>query len=408
VLALIWAVAPAPAASPPPLKSVRYRGYTVLVPRSWPVVDLLRNPHACVRFDRRAVYLGVPGSQQRCPAHAAGRPTAILLEPASASAAHPGSGRVRVLTSPAQTRGSGPRSGRPTPRRVSAPVARAASAYTGLGFDACSTPSTRTMSAWSASPYRAIGVYIGGVNSACAQSNLSRSWVATEASAGWHLIPIYVGLQAPQNSCGCSGITASRAASQGTAAAADAVSDAQGLGIPSGNPIYYDMESYPTGGSNTAAVMTFLAAWTAGLHARGYVSGVYSSASTGVSDLAARYGSGYTEPDDLWIADWNGRRTTSDPYVASSDWSHRRLHQYSGAHNERYGGATVNIDSDYLDGATAGTSGGGGGEPTAPGLAPTVSLAAEIRRRRPGRRRCPCRRSRTERFRSGPRGMAGA
>jgi Rv2525c-like, glycoside hydrolase-like domain len=376
-LALTCAIAPAPAASGPPLKSIRYHGYSVLVPSSWPVVDLLRDPHACVRFDRRAVYLGVPGSQQRCPAHAAGRPRAILIEPAGASAAGPGSGRVRVLRSAAQT-GGGRSGGDPaTARAASAPVARAASAYTGLGFDACATPSTRTMSAWSASPYRAIGVYIGGVNSACAQSNLSRSWVATEASAGWHLIPIYVGLQAPSNSCGCSGITPSRASSQGRAAADDAVSDAQQLGIPSGNPVYFDMESYPPGGGNSTAVMTFLAAWTAELHAKGYVSGVYSSASTGVSDLAARYHSGYTEPDDLWIADWNDRKTTSDPYVPASDWSdHRRLHQYSGAHNETFGGATVNIDSDYLDGATAGTTGGDHGTPPPPTEPPTVSVSA--------------------------------
>jgi hypothetical protein len=137
------------------------------------------------------------------------------------------------------------------------------------------------------------------------------------------------------------------------------------------------MEAYPTGGSNTSAVMSFLAAWTAELHAKGYVSGVYSSASSGISDLAARWGSGYTEPDDLWIANWNGRKSTSDPYVPSADWpNHHRLHQYSGAHNETYGGATLNIDGDYLDGATAGTAGtadtSGGGPPPRP---PTLSVS---------------------------------
>jgi hypothetical protein len=225
------------------------------------------------------------------------------------------------------------------------------------------------MSAWSSSPYRAIGVYIGGTNSACAQSNLSRSWVATEVAAGWHLIPIYVGLQAPSNSCGCSGITPSRAGAQGTAAADDAVAGAQSLGIPAGNPIYNDMESYPTGGTNTAAVLAFLSAWTAELHAKGYVSGVYSSGSTGITDLASAYGTGYKEPDDLWVADWNGRKSTSDPYVPASDWNnHQRLHQYSGDHTETYGGATVDIDGDYLDGATAGTSGGTGPPAKPPAL----------------------------------------
>ena len=378
-IALTWSAAPAPAASRVQLKTIRYHGYAVRVPVSWPVIDLAREPRTCVRFDRRVVYLGAPGSQQQCPAHAAGRPRAILLEPAGASAAASGSGRVRVVRSARQSISIDPGLSSRTARAASGPVAHAAaSTYTGLGFDACSTPSTRTMAAWSASPYRAIGVYIGGTNSACAQSNLSRSWVATEASAGWHLIPIYVGLQAPSNSCGCSGINPDHAASEGTAAADDAVADAQGLGIPAGNPIYDDMESYPTGGKNSAAVMTFLAAWTAELHAKGYISGVYSSASTGVTDLAARYGSGYTEPDDLWIADWNNEKTTNDPYLPNSDWpNHHRLHQYSGAHNEKFGGATVNIDSDYLDGATAGTSGSGPPPPPPPPTRPpTVSVSA--------------------------------
>ena len=49
-----------------------------------------------------------------------------------------------------------------------------------------------------------------------------------------------------------------------------------------------------------------------------------------------------------------GQPTTSDPYVPSADWAdNQRLHQYEGGHNETYGGVTINIDNDYLDGATA-------------------------------------------------------
>jgi hypothetical protein len=362
----VFGAGPALARQQPGHKTVRYRGYVVKVPSSWPVYDLARNPRTCVRFDRHAVYLGIPGSQEGCPGHAAGRASAILLEPAGASRTRSGAARVRVITSAAQTRGDGDsmtrsvRAGRSSVRaRPASARAHAASVYTGPGFDVCTTPSTRTMSAWSASPYRAIGVYIGGVNAACSQGNLNSSWVATEVSAGWHLIPIYVGLQAPSNSCGCAGVTAGNAGSQGTAAADDAIAQAQALGIPAGNPVYYDMEAYPTGGANTSAVLAFLSAWTSELHAKGYVSGVYSSASSGISDLASRYHSGYTEPDDLWIADWNNQRSTSDPYVPSSYWSnHQRLHQYSGDHNETYGAVTLDIDGDYLDGATAGTSGG--------------------------------------------------
>ncbi len=369
LVALTCGAVPALAARSPERKTVRYHGHTVSVPAQWPVFDLARHPRTCVRFDRHALYLGVPGAQQLCPAHAAGHTAAMLLEP---------DGRgVRTITTAAGTRGLTP--GPPAARSAAAaPRARAASVYTGPGFDVCDTPSTRTMSAWSASRYRGIGVYIGGVNAACSEGNLTRGWVATEVAAGWHLILIYVGLQAPSNSCGCTGMTASQAGTQGTAAADDAIAQAQALGIPSGNPIYDDMEGYSTGGSNTSAVMTFLSAWTAELHAKGYVSGVYSSGSSGISDLVARYHSGYLEPDDLWIADWNGQQSTSDPYVPASYWSgHQRLHQYSGDHTETYGGATLDIDGDYVDGATAGTSSGSGPPSTPkPPKPPTLTISS--------------------------------
>lgn len=382
-------------------KVVRYRGYKVVVPASWPVYDLRADPDVCVRFNRHAVYLGRPSSAQHCPAHAVGRTEAILLEPlaargarASASAgaalaavgtreAQPPAGSSAQLVVPragvlvTATWGSDPaamerilsrplarpnRASEARPPRGQAPQARAASAagggvYTGLGFDACSAPSAGSMSAWSKSPYRALGVYIGGTNMACSQPNLTAAWVSSETAAGWHLVPTYVGLQAPSNSCGCAAINPSRASAEGTAAAHDAVSRAGALGIGTGSPIYYDMEGYARGGTNTSAVLAFLGAWTSTLHAAGYESGVYSNADSGISDLVAARTSGYEEPDDIWIAEWNGEHNTATPYVPSGEWSeHERLHQYSGAHNATYGGATINIDGDYLDGATAGTS----------------------------------------------------
>ncbi|MES2032702.1 MAG: hypothetical protein V4466_00875, partial [Pseudomonadota bacterium] len=34
--------------------------------------------------------------------------------------------------------------------------------------------------------------------------------------------------------------------------------------------------------------------------------------------------------------------------------NHQRIHQFRGGHNETWGGTTINIDSDYVDGATVG------------------------------------------------------
>jgi hypothetical protein len=318
-------------------RSVHFDGRTVRAPAEWPVFRLDRHPRMCVRLDRRAVYLGTPSANQGCPAEAIGRRRAILVEPRSASA--------------------GASALRPGLR----PLARASSSgavFTGLGFDACSAPSSKAMAAWKSSPYRAVGVYIGGANRACSQPNLTPEWVAEQTEAGWHLIPTYVGLQAPTSSCSsCAKLSASQATAQGSAAAEDAVEAAATAAMGPGSPIYFDMESYSRTASATAATLAFLEAWTRKLHALGYVSGVYSSSASGIADLADQVGTGYTLPDDIWIANWNGAQNTSDPVVPASAWaSHQRLHQYRGGHNETYGGVTINIDNDYVDGATVGTA----------------------------------------------------
>jgi hypothetical protein len=397
LLILIAALAPG-SASATAMKTVRYHGYSARVPAGWPVFRLRSGSRTCVRFNRHAVYLGTPSAAQSCPGHAAGRTEAILIAPTPGSshggfAPQAGYAPARTPTPPEretqiadlahgvtvtatwnrapqivrgalhvkvlrQQPAAGATSHTPRSSARFQSQARVAhntgTTFTGPGFDACSTPSQSTMSAWGSSPYRALGIYIGGANSACAQPNLNTAWMETEWAAGWHMVPIYVGLQAPSNSCGCAAISASKAASQGTAAAQDAVAQAQAVGIGAGNPIYNDMEGYSRTSSNSNAVMNFLAAWTTQLHAEGYASGVYSSGGSGVADLVARYGTTYTEPDDIWVADWNGSASTSDPYLPAADWSsHQRLHQYRGAHNETYGGVKLNIDGDYLDGATA-------------------------------------------------------
>jgi hypothetical protein len=378
---------------------VRYHGYRLVVPAAWPVYDLATDPTVCARFDRHAVYLGQPSSRQRCPAHAVGRTEAILVSPLAAHSAgargaagpalppvadpnaQPRDGSSTQLAIPASgvvvtatwhddpavvaralhVRSLSATLGAPATAHSSAASPRATHragdpVYTGLGFDVCSTPSASTMSAWGASPYRAVGVYIGGVNEACSQPNLSPGWVAQESAAGWVLLPIYVGLQAPNNGCGCAGIVPAQASVEGTAAADDAINQAEANGISPGNPIYDDMEGYTIGGTNTQAVLAFLSAWTTELHAHGYLSGVYSSANSGIADFVAASGTGFVEPDEIWIAEWNGQQNTNSAYVPASDWpNHQRVHQYQGGHNATYGGVTINIDSDYVDaGAAAG------------------------------------------------------
>lgn len=369
-------------------RSVQYAGRTIDVPRGWAVYDLSARPTTCVRFDRHALYLGSPTSRQRCPAYAIGRTESILVRPSGHVTAtwnrHPETIK-RALHTSSLPPAPDALAAKPVARDAVAakPVARdaaaakparsrhaiaAGSVYTGLGFDVCAAPSKSQMSAWSSTRYHAIGIYVGGVNSACSQPNLTASWVSTESAAGWRLIPTYVGLQGP-GGC-CRQIDPAKAKAQGAAAAKDAMARSEALGIGSGNPIYFDMEGgYARTSSAISAVLNFLSAWTKTLHANGFISGVYSSGAFAVTDLASKWGTSYPEPDDLWIADWNGRKTTADPYVPSSAWpSHQRLHQYSGGTNETHGGVTLDIDGDYLDGSTAGAA------VVQPALAPRVKV----------------------------------
>jgi hypothetical protein len=141
------------------------------------------------------------------------------------------------------------------------------------------------------------------------------------------------------------------------------VVQAKALGFGSGTPLYYDMESYAP--KQRQAALTFFSSWTTELHALGYRSAIYSSSSSGITDLANNYTSAYAMPDVIDDAWWNGVANTADPNVPASAWAnHQRVHQYSGNVNQTHGGYTINIDQDYLDVQTGSGSGGGGGGTT--------------------------------------------
>lgn len=210
------------------------------------------------------------------------------------------------------------------------------------------------MNAWqTSSPYSAVGVYISGSFRACAQPNLTASWVSAQTDNGWRLFPIDVGRQAPCTSYSLKISTdPATAKSQGVTAAAGAVTAASNLGIPAGSAIYSDIEAYTSTASCKASVMSYLSGWTERLHSSGYLSGLYSSAASGIKDAADEYNNGaYTRVDHLFYAWWNGAAdTNTGSYVPSTYWSnHQRIHQYAGEVTESYGGYSINIDRDYLD-----------------------------------------------------------
>jgi hypothetical protein len=240
--------------------------------------------------------------------------------------------------------------------------------YTGLGFDQCHAPEQYKMDAWLASPFRAVGIYISGASRGCRdQPNLTPTWISTQLTNGWRLLPITLG---PQANChpgfpryGNDPVISgklnqqgqyAKAFGQGTTEASTAVAAAQALGIVPGSTLWYDLEGYDVkNNSCRESSLYFLSAWTQQLHALGYVSGVYSSAGSGMKSLddarVLRPGV-FTLPDQIWIARWDGEANTSTTYIREDGWRPGgRMKQFQGGHNEKWGGVTINIDRNYLD-----------------------------------------------------------
>ncbi|MDQ4008439.1 MAG: DUF1906 domain-containing protein [Actinomycetota bacterium] len=238
------------------------------------------------------------------------------------------------------------------------PRAGATTTYSGLAFDTCTAPDLTTMRAWKRSPYRGIGVYIGGVNRGCDQPELTAGWVSTTTRMGWRLLPIYVGRQ-PR----CGGrsdhrkIHTPRAGAEGRQAAANAVERARRLGMRPGSAVYLDIEHYAANVRLCrTGVLRFVSGWTRGLHRRGFLAGVYAHQDSGALHLAQSYTSTHlARPDALWIARWDRSEALRGwPTVPDGFWARAaRAKQYRGDHIERWGGVSLNIDNDRLSAPVA-------------------------------------------------------
>ncbi len=375
------------------LRKIEFSGITIEVPVGWPVEDLEIRRGVCPQLTAHVIYLGTASDDASCPARLVGVSDTLQLIPLNPGrarlarsgnstlpvenqAAHeitamlPHSNVEAVLTfgssdriplgllakwgmTRARTQSFAEPAGLKSRGEYSPPTL-SPSTYIGLGFDTCGAPSFRTLRAWRASPFRSVGIYIGGAERGCAQPNLTPSLLVRAHRLGWNFVPTYVGLQAP-----CTDfqgrIDPGRAPQEGVAAAEDAIIDAQRLGLGVGNPIYFDMEGYQGNESCIRPVTRFLSAWTRTLHLHGYISGLYGSATTTIRNMAEAPRTPWLRmPDDAWIADWNGRANSSASGIPASAWDyHRRLHQYAGPHDSTYGGITIDIDTNFNNGVVA-------------------------------------------------------
>lgn len=242
-------------------------------------------------------------------------------------------------------------------------------AFRGYGFDQCLAPTQQKMTAWlNHSPYLAVGIYISGASRACRdQPNLTPTWVSTQLAAGWKLLAITLGPQAPCNprfprygndrvinrTAGAGG-RYTKARKQGAAEARKTVTAAKALGLVPGSTMWYDLEGFDvTDARCRLASLAFLSGWTRGIHALGYLSGVYSSAGSGIKmldDARVSNPTAYRLPDQIWIARWDGVASTSTTYIRDDGWRPGgRMKQYVGGHDETWGGVTINIDRDWVN-----------------------------------------------------------
>ncbi len=242
------------------------------------------------------------------------------------------------------------------------------------GIDACTAPSLDAMRTfWNGTPYGDLGIYLGGVNRACGQPNLTASWVSQVVDMGWSFMPIWVGPEAP-----CFGRDIAKfpndpvaAAAQGQQEATGAIAAAQTVGFARGSVVYYDMEAYGT--TCSPAVRAFIGGWVSALHAAGWKAGMYGSC-VNVGDFAAAA----PPPDALWFAHWDGKPGPTDPTCpATEPWANGRLiKQWQGGHAETVLGVTLNVDNDCAEGIVAPTAHG-----TLPVCSQTPNKAPQMDRR---------------------------
>ena len=221
-------------------------------------------------------------------------------------------------------------------------------------FDTCEAPSLEEMRAWhGTSPYGSVAVYIGGDARACRNAALDGpGWVTSVLQEGWGIIPVYVGPQAP-----CSDFRArinwDHYEMHGLFAGFEAAQRARAAGLPEGSPIYLDIEAWTAQDwACDNAVRGFIDNWVEGVHFFGYGAGLYATPSTGIRVEAEDPGPHRHRVDAIWVARWNGSPGIYETPVADA-YTGRRIHQYNGDHAETWGGVTMNVDSNLVEGPVA-------------------------------------------------------
>jgi len=159
----------------------------------------------------------------------------------------------------------------------------------------------------------------------------------------------------------CSGGNCQAAYNDGVTQANNAATAAGALGLPV-SIIYVDIENYTpddgTGGTCSLPVQNYLGGWDTQMHtlAGAGSAGVYGNVCPALKDFV----NALPEPDDVWIAAWDNRRTIwglsapscSIPDSGTQWWtSNQRMHQFSTNASGKYGGFSYSLIDQNVDDA---------------------------------------------------------
>jgi hypothetical protein len=225
--------------------------------------------------------------------------------------------------------------------------------YEARGLDSCNAPTHSQMAAfWHQTRWWWWAIYIGGVNRACPNTNLTPRWIHREMKRGWGLQPIWVGRQAPcVTQSGLAHMSRRRAVAyqQGRLAARDAYNEVRRLKMNRNTPLVFDMEAFDTSKRWCLnAVESFVRGWSSRLkNHSGAVPGYYGS--TCASAISTMW-SLSPRPKYIWGANYgSGHNAFRMSCVPSTIWPHR-LKQYTGGSMVTENGVTMAVDKDCADG----------------------------------------------------------
>lgn len=240
-----------------------------------------------------------------------------------------------------------------TPSATADPRDGGARHYDAHGLDSCNAPTHAQMAAfWHQTRWWWWGIYIGGGNRACPNTNLTPRWIHREVRRGWGLQPIWVGLQAPcANQSGLAQMSShpARAYKQGRRAAVNAYDRVRELHMNTHTPVVFDMEAFNTGNRGClSAVKAFVRGWTYQMKTKprqvpGYYGSTCASAVSAMWTISPR-------PRYIWGANYgNGTNVRRMSCVSRQIWPHR-LKQYSGGTQVTENGVTLSVDRDCANG----------------------------------------------------------